>query len=159
MDRAMDMDKDEIGIFFLQTVCRFGTPMRRSVINDPEHFSCLSVGGLCHYLIHKAIKCIYENTYLVAIGSARLIGIYFPDNFNWPYMATSPRDFWKRWHITLSSWVRDYLYLPLSRERFRDRSGKFLSYYLHNYCWHDYLKFSYKNRIVFTSETMVKANS
>lgn len=59
---------------------------------------------------------------LVAIGSARLIGIYFPDNFNWPYMATSPRDFWKRWHITLSSWVRDYLYLPLSRERFRDRS-------------------------------------
>ncbi len=54
MDRAMD--KDEIGIFFLQTACRFGTPMRRSIINDPEHFSCISVGGFCRYLIHKAIK-------------------------------------------------------------------------------------------------------
>lgn len=59
---------------------------------------------------------------LIAIGSARLMGIHFPDNFNWPYLATSPREFWKRWHITLSSWVRDYLYLPLSAERFRDRS-------------------------------------
>ncbi len=59
---------------------------------------------------------------LVAIGSARILGIHFPDNFNWPYLATSPRDFWKRWHITLSSWVRDYLYLPLAGERYRDRS-------------------------------------
>jgi D-alanyl-lipoteichoic acid acyltransferase DltB (MBOAT superfamily) len=59
---------------------------------------------------------------LVAIGSARMLGIHFPDNFNWPYLATSPRDFWKRWHITLSSWVRDYLYLPLSGARYRDRS-------------------------------------
>lgn len=59
---------------------------------------------------------------LVAIGSARMLGIHFPDNFNWPYLAVSPRDFWKRWHITLSSWVRDYLYLPLSGARYRDRS-------------------------------------
>lgn len=59
---------------------------------------------------------------LIAIGSARLLGIWFPENFDWPYMATSPRDFWKRWHITLSSWIRDYLYLPLSGRQFRDRS-------------------------------------
>jgi alginate O-acetyltransferase complex protein AlgI len=59
---------------------------------------------------------------LIAIGSARLLGIRFPDNFNWPYLATSPRDFWKRWHITLSSWVRDYLYLPFIGARYRDRS-------------------------------------
>ncbi len=59
---------------------------------------------------------------LVAIGSARMLGIHFPDNFNWPYLAVSPRDFWKRWHITLSSWVRDYLYLPLSGSRYRDSS-------------------------------------
>lgn len=59
---------------------------------------------------------------LIAIGSARLIGIRFPQNFNWPYLAVSPRDFWKRWHITLSSWVRDYLYLPLSSARYRDSS-------------------------------------
>lgn len=51
---------------------------------------------------------------MIAIGSALLIGVRFPDNFNWPYLATSPREFWRRWHITLSSWIRDYLYLPLS---------------------------------------------
>ncbi|MBI2824172.1 MAG: MBOAT family protein [Planctomycetia bacterium] len=50
----------------------------------------------------------------IAIGSAKLMGIQFPENFNYPYMATSPRDFWRRWHISLSSWIRDYLYLPLS---------------------------------------------
>jgi len=59
---------------------------------------------------------------MIAIGSALLIGVHFPVNFNWPYLATSPRDFWKRWHITLSSWIRDYLYLPLCGARFRDSS-------------------------------------
>jgi len=50
----------------------------------------------------------------IAIGSARMMGIKFPENFNFPYIATSPKDFWKRWHISLSSWIRDYLYLPLT---------------------------------------------
>ncbi len=58
----------------------------------------------------------------VAIGSARMLGIHFPENFNWPYLAQSPKDFWKRWHISLSSWIRDYLYLPLTRQKFRDDS-------------------------------------
>ncbi len=49
----------------------------------------------------------------IALGSARMLGIVFPENFNFPYAATSPRDFWRRWHISLSSWIRDYLYLPL----------------------------------------------
>lgn len=49
----------------------------------------------------------------IAQGSARLMGIALPDNFNFPYFASSPRDFWHRWHISLSSWIRDYLYLPL----------------------------------------------
>src|SRR5262249_40201853 len=54
---------------------------------------------------------------MIAIGSARLVGVTFPPNFNWPYLATSPPEFWRRWHITLSSWIRDYLYLPLSGMR------------------------------------------
>ena len=49
----------------------------------------------------------------IAIGSAKLLGITLPENFNFPYAATSPREFWKRWHISLSTWIRDYLYLPL----------------------------------------------
>ena len=50
---------------------------------------------------------------LIAIGSAQLFGVKFPYNFYWPYLAANPRNFWRRWHITLSSWIRDYLYLPL----------------------------------------------
>lgn len=58
----------------------------------------------------------------LAIGSARLLGIRFPENFNFPYLATSPREFWRRWHISLSSWIRDYLYLPLCGQKVRDDS-------------------------------------
>lgn len=58
----------------------------------------------------------------IAIGSAKMLGFDFPENFNFPYIATSPRDFWRRWHISLSSWIRDYLYLPLTGERFNTNS-------------------------------------
>ena len=58
----------------------------------------------------------------IALGSARLLGIVFPENFNFPYLASSPRDFWRRWHISLSSWIRDYLCLPLTRAKGFDRS-------------------------------------
>ena len=50
----------------------------------------------------------------IALGAAQMMGIKIPENFNFPYVATSFKDFWKRWHISLSSWIRDYLYLPLS---------------------------------------------
>ncbi len=53
----------------------------------------------------------------IAIGSARLMGLRFPENFDFPYLAHSPKDFWRRWHISLSSWIRDYLYLPLAGAR------------------------------------------
>ncbi|QLH06669.1 MBOAT family O-acyltransferase [Nitrosopumilus ureiphilus] len=49
----------------------------------------------------------------IAIGIATVLGFKIPINFNRPYFATSPRDFWKRWHISLSTWLRDYLYIPL----------------------------------------------
>jgi alginate O-acetyltransferase complex protein AlgI len=49
----------------------------------------------------------------IAIGSAMIMSIYVPENFNFPYAATSPREFWKRWHISLSTWIRDYLYIPM----------------------------------------------
>ena len=49
----------------------------------------------------------------IAIGAALILGFKIPLNFNKPYFATSPSDFWRRWHISLSSWLRDYLYIPL----------------------------------------------
>jgi len=53
----------------------------------------------------------------VAIGAAKMLGFELPINFNRPYLATSLRDFWRRWHISLSTWLRDYLYIPLGGGR------------------------------------------
>ncbi len=53
----------------------------------------------------------------MAIGLGRLFGIELPQNFNSPYKATSPSDFWRRWHMTLSFWLRDYLYISLGGNR------------------------------------------
>jgi alginate O-acetyltransferase complex protein AlgI len=60
----------------------------------------------------------------IAIGIARMLGYQFPLNFNRPYFATSFSDFWRRWHISLSSWLRDYLYIPLGG----NRRGKVITY-------------------------------
>lgn len=53
----------------------------------------------------------------MAIGLARMFGFKFEENFNYPYMAKSITDFWRRWHISLSSWFRDYVYIPLGGSR------------------------------------------
>jgi alginate O-acetyltransferase complex protein AlgI len=53
----------------------------------------------------------------MAIGFARMHGITLPENFNWPYLATSVTDFWHRWHISLSTWIRDYVYISLGGGR------------------------------------------
>ncbi len=53
----------------------------------------------------------------IAIGLALLLGFRFPDNFDAPYTARNLQDFWKRWHMTLSRWLRDYLYIPLGGNR------------------------------------------
>lgn len=53
----------------------------------------------------------------IAIGFARMLGIRVPENFNWPYLARSPAEFWQRWHMSLSSWIRDYIYIPLGGNR------------------------------------------
>ncbi len=54
---------------------------------------------------------------LIAIGVAKLFGYRLPDNFNQPYLAQSITDFWRRWHMSLSTWLRDYLYIPLGGNR------------------------------------------
>ena len=53
----------------------------------------------------------------IAIGCAKLLGITLPENFNWPYAARNIQDFWQRWHISLSSWIRDYIYIPMGGSR------------------------------------------
>ncbi len=63
------------------------------------------------------IYCDFSAYTEMAIGLALLLGFTFPDNFNRPYTATSLQDFWRRWHMTLSRWLRDYLYISLGGNR------------------------------------------
>jgi alginate O-acetyltransferase complex protein AlgI len=53
----------------------------------------------------------------MAVGLGRMFGFHFPENFRWPYIADTVQEFWRRWHISLSSWFRDYLYVPLGGSR------------------------------------------
>ncbi|WP_309382971.1 MBOAT family O-acyltransferase [Cerasicoccus frondis] len=53
----------------------------------------------------------------MAIGLGAMFGFSFPENFNYPYIASSVKEFWRRWHLTLSTWFRDYLYIPLGGNR------------------------------------------
>jgi alginate O-acetyltransferase complex protein AlgI len=61
----------------------------------------------------------------VAVGVARLLGFDLIENFKQPYIAQSVRDFWQRWHISLSTWIRDYMFMPLSRNTLRRTGGKY----------------------------------
>lgn len=63
------------------------------------------------------LYCDFGGYSNIALGTARMIGFKFPMNFNNPYFATSPQDFWRRWNISLSRWLRDYLYIPLGGNR------------------------------------------
>jgi alginate O-acetyltransferase complex protein AlgI len=76
------------------------------------------------YAYALQIYCDFSAYTDIAIGIASLLGYQFPQNFNQPYRALSMRDFWQRWHITLSRWLRDYLYIPLGGNRF----GPLLTY-------------------------------
>ncbi len=65
------------------------------------------------------IYCDFSGYTDIAIGTARMMGIRLKDNFNRPYLAVSIKDFWRRWHISLTSWFTDYVYIPLGGNRCR----------------------------------------
>jgi len=86
------------------------------VFGNPELYTAPEVVvGL--YAFTMQIYCDFSGYTDVARGSAMLMGIELPENFDRPYQARNPAEFWRRWHITLSSWLRDYLYFPLGGSR------------------------------------------
>jgi alginate O-acetyltransferase complex protein AlgI len=94
-----------------------------AIFHDPSNHSSLDL-ILGMYAYAMQIYCDFSAYTDIAIGIANLLGYEFPQNFNYPYRAVSVQDFWRRWHISLSSWLRDYLYLPLGGNRF----GEFSTY-------------------------------
>jgi len=72
------------------------------------------LGALCYTL---QIYFDFSGYSDMAIGLGRMFGFHFLENFNYPYISKSIREFWRRWHISLSSWFKDYLYIPLGGSR------------------------------------------
>ncbi|MCP5018251.1 MAG: MBOAT family protein [Ketobacter sp.] len=87
-----------------------------AVFENPSAYSSWDLLiGLYAYTFQ--IYCDFSGYSDIAIGVALMLGFILPPNFNRPYLAQSPSDFWKRWHISLSSWLRDYLYISLGGNR------------------------------------------
>jgi D-alanyl-lipoteichoic acid acyltransferase DltB (MBOAT superfamily) len=87
-------------------------PLVNNIFSNPmgmESFSII-LGSIAFGI---QVYCDFSGYSDIAIGAAAILGFKIPLNFNKPFFATSPSDFWSRWHISLSSWVRDYLYFPL----------------------------------------------
>ncbi len=90
------------------------------LVNDLFGRSATINGGLALLAIYAfafQIYCDFSGYTDAARGVAKCLGFELALNFNLPYFATSPRDFWARWHISLSTWLRDYLYIPLGGSR------------------------------------------
>jgi D-alanyl-lipoteichoic acid acyltransferase DltB (MBOAT superfamily) len=92
------------------------TRLVEPVFAAPQMYSGADI-ALAIYGYAAQIYCDFSGYTSIAIGCALLLGYRFPRNFNAPYTASSPQDFWRRWHISLSSWLRNYLYIPLGGSR------------------------------------------
>jgi len=94
------------------------------VFSNPSSFSGFeNLMSLYGYSLQ--VYCDFSGYTDIAIGIALLMGFYLPKNFNSPYKAKNVGDFWKRWHMSLSSWLKDYLYIPMGG----NRSGSIFTYF------------------------------
>lgn len=87
-----------------------------TVYNDPENATALGI-LIATLLFAVQIYCDFSGYTDIAIGCARIMGYRLMQNFDRPYTARSVAEFWRRWHISLSSWFKDYLYFPLGGSR------------------------------------------
>jgi alginate O-acetyltransferase complex protein AlgI len=87
-------------------------PLVEKVYATPENYSGMSI-IIATFCFAFQIYCDFAGYSNIAIGAAKTLGFYLSPNFNTPYFSTSFTDFWRRWHISLSSWFKDYVYIPL----------------------------------------------
>jgi len=109
------------------------------------------------------IYCDFSGYSDIAIGSALIMGFKIPSNFNHPFFSTSPSEYWRRWHISLSSWVKDYLFLPIVYRRIGSDlvlfGGMLLSFILLG-LWHgagwNFIFFGFLHGIYVTVEIIIR---
>lgn len=107
------------------------------VFNNPHGHSALEL-LVATYFFAFQIYCDFSGYSDIAVGTALVLGIELMQNFNLPYLASNVSDFWKRWHISLSTWFRDYLYIPLggSKINFRVTCINLLIVFMISGLWH-----------------------
>lgn len=130
-------------------------------VNPVGHDSFTIIIGAVSFAIQ--IYCDFSGYTDIAIGAAMIMGFKIPANFNKPYFSTSPADFWRRWHISLSTWVRDYLYLPMVFGNRKSGSRILLSLMITFFLlglWHgpgwNYIIFGVLHGIFVTAETLIR---
>ena len=104
------------GLFKKVAIADNLAPVADQLFADPASATALeALAGLLAF--SGQIYCDFSGYAHIAIGVALWLGVHLPDNFLHPYAAVGFSDFWRRWHITLSQWLRDYLYIPLGGSR------------------------------------------
>ena len=111
------------GLFKKAIVADNLAPFVDAVFQDPEAWPS-AVIWMATLAFSAQIYCDFSGYTDIAIGLAGMLGFRLPKNFDHPYFAASPAGFWRRWHISLSTWLRDYLYIPLGG----NRRGRWLSH-------------------------------
>lgn len=121
--KLWDYEKIKKGIYYMAWgyFLELVVADRLSIIADEvfENYSSygtivLIIGAIAFSL---QIYCDFASYSTIAIGSAAIMGIKLMENFDTPYLSMSIKEFWRRWHISLSTWFRDYLYIPLGGSR------------------------------------------
>lgn len=118
-----DYEKARSGLFFMlfgyfekMVIAERASLLVDSIYNDYTAYEGFAL-ILATFFFAIQIYCDFGGYSHIAIGAARILGFDLMDNFHQPYFAVSIQDFWHRWHISLSTWFRDYLYIPLGGNR------------------------------------------
>jgi alginate O-acetyltransferase complex protein AlgI len=110
-----------VGLFILGLFKKLAIADRMAQYSDPVFFQPQIYGSYATWTAVIAyalqIYCDFSGYSDMALGAAHLLGYKLSQNFNMPYLAVNVSDFWRRWHISLSSWLRDYLFIPLGGSR------------------------------------------
>ena len=115
-DFRLGMQRLTMGVFKKTFIADHLGPYVDTVYADPGQYGS---GALWIAVFFHAIQiyCDFSGYSDIAIGTARVLGFRVPENFDRPFFSTSMTEFWRRWHISFSSWLRDYVYIPLGGSR------------------------------------------
>lgn len=104
------------GLFVKMAIADNIAPFVNEVYHEPLKYSSIQVLAAVFFFSFQIYADFYGYS-TIALGCARLLGVTIMDNFKTPYLSRSISEFWSRWHISLSTWFRDYLYIPLGGNR------------------------------------------